>query len=162
MADAVRRVRAEIAKLSAEKAKVTNALLPLAEQKAQAAHFVNELARSVNIRIKREPKFEAFFESTSGGFSIARWLAWFAPDALKQRLYDELENQLPENALILSGPERKKRLSEIKARLDRLNREEEAPIMKAQESGLEILRRADANPAALLGVRHKTAKVAAA
>lgn len=162
LADAVKRIRGEIARLSAEKTEVTHAMLPLTEQKAQAAHFVNELAKSVNIRIKREPTFEAFFESTSGGFSIARWLAWFAPDALKKRLYDELENQLPDDALILTGPERKTRLNELKAKLDRLNREEESLIERAQEQGLEILRRADADPAAILGVRRKTAKASAA
>lgn len=161
LVDAVKRIRAEIARLAAEKSEVANALLPLAAQKEAASAWVNELVKSVNIRIKTEP-FEAVFETNSGGFSIARWLAWFAPEALKARLHDELENQLPENALMLTGPERKTRLSEIKARLDRLGREEEALIMKAQEAGTEILRRPDADPACVLGVRRKQAKATAA
>lgn len=162
LADAVKRIRDEIAKLAAERAKVTHAFLPMAELKAQASAYVNNLAKTVRVRIKTEPTFEAFLESDSGGFSIARWLAWIAPDVLKERLYEELESQIPDDALILTGPERKTRLSEIKTRLDRLNREEEALIMRAQESGLEILRRADADPAAVLGVRRKAAKAAAA
>jgi len=162
LADAVKRIRNEIARLSVEKIEVTHAMLPLTEQKAQASRFVNELAKTVNTRFKREPTFEAFLESSSGGFSIARWLAWFAPEAFKARLHDELENQLPENALVLTGLERKTRLSELKAKLDRLNREEEALITLAEEAGTEILRRADADAACILGVRRKVAKAAAA
>lgn len=159
--DAVKRVRDEIERLGIERGKVSQALLPLAEQKAQAAHYVNELRQGVRVRLKFEP-FEVVFDTNSAGFSFVRWLAWFAPDALKKRLQDEIENQTPADALILSGPERKQRLSEIKARLDRLNREEEALIVQAQETEHEILRRIDADPAAVLGVRRKRTKAVAA
>ena len=70
------------------------------------------------------------------------------PASIEAALLRDIES-IPEG---LAPAEKAARLAEIEAELDRLEREEEALIEASAESGEPIPRRADANPAIVLGM----------
>jgi hypothetical protein len=63
----------------------------------------------------------------------------------------ELEEE-PEAPGALSPLEREKRINELAIRLLELERYEEALILRAADEGIELARRGDASPVAVLGV----------
>lgn len=63
---------------------------------------------------------------------------------------------LPESALALPAADRERRIAELNAQLDQLERTEESLIERAIADGQDVLRRPAADPCAVLGVTIKT------
>jgi hypothetical protein len=82
---------------------------------------------------------------------VVALLCWMQPAAMVAALEREID-AMPAPELALTAKEKEKRLAQLKADLDALERLEETLIEQAARDGLEILRRADASPAAVLGV----------
>jgi hypothetical protein len=83
---------------------------------------------------------------------VAAIAAWLDPDAMLGRLVAEID-ALPEPKLSLSEKERDEKLAELRTQMDALERSEEALIALTHErDGVEIMRRADASPTAVLSV----------
>jgi hypothetical protein len=84
--------------------------------------------------------------------------AWLQPDAMLARLVADID-ALPEPKLSMTEKEREEKLAEVRDELDALERNEEALITRAHEmDGVEILRRADASPLAVLSVERAVFK----
>ena len=84
-------------------------------------------------------------------------MAWLHPEAMAKRLEAEVD-ALPEPKLALSTDEKKKRAVELTAQIDKLERTEEALIEVALSQGLDVIRRSNASPAAVLRVVVKPKK----
>jgi hypothetical protein len=82
------------------------------------------------------------------------------PDGFARRLEAEIDS-MPDAPLALSKTAQAKRLAKLSDEMDGLERKEEALVASAALAGQDILRRPDAIPAAILGVRI-TKKVAVA
>ena len=77
-------------------------------------------------------------------------LAWLDPEAVTARLLDGLKKDI---AGALTAEERTRRVKELKRKIDRAEREEEAAIEASLAQGFIVHRRIDTNPAAILAVR---------
>ncbi|MEH2510149.1 hypothetical protein V1291_001503 [Nitrobacteraceae bacterium AZCC 1564] len=84
------------------------------------------------------------------GGSFRAILAWLDRDTLLKRIETEID-MLPQPLLALSEEDKASRLQEVQAALFKLELQEEAAIGMALESGIELARRPDADPAAILG-----------
>ncbi|MDO9411979.1 MAG: hypothetical protein Q7T81_05320 [Pseudolabrys sp.] len=167
LAGAISRTRDEITAAQQHLRAVMTAPLPKGDLKAKARAHARELERQgkpiVSIERNGEVKFE-FADPQSFGTSTARTvaiLAWLHPEAMAKRLEAEIE-ALPEPKLALSANEKEKRAGELTAQLDKLERTEEALIEVALSQGLDVIRRSNASPAAVLGVVVKAKKAEAA
>jgi hypothetical protein len=163
--EAVARVRAEIASLQAERRKVQQAPPPIRDLRAKASDYVDHLVARGRPRITAtQDQFAVTFES--GGFSskadIVAILAWLDPKALLDRLHDELK-AMPQPGLTLSAKDKVAALSGLRVRIAALERDEEALIEAAHSRRIDIARRPDADPAAILNlvVKHTSEVVAA-
>jgi hypothetical protein len=73
------------------------------------------------------------------------------PEALCEALEREIAAQ-PARADAMPASERMRRVAELEAQLPELDQREEALIERAHSDGLEVLRRPDASPLAVLGI----------
>jgi hypothetical protein len=80
------------------------------------------------------------------------------PDALLTRLEAEIDAQCKPKEPAMSAAEQSKRAAELAEQLLELERQEETLIDAALAEGVDIMRRADADPAAVLGVSIVAAK----
>ncbi len=71
---------------------------------------------------------------------------------LREAMISDLEARYAESPPGLSSAERQRRLAELDSEIARLEALEEEAIQAAATGGLEVTRRADASPAALLGI----------
>ena len=169
LAEAVERIRGEIAATQREIARVSNAGLPVDEIKAQAQDYVNGLVGHGRPSIQCDHNAAFTVSAPSHGWtgsrssSLIAMLAWLDPQRLLQRLNTEIDaDAAATDKLRLTPNERGTLLSTLSQVLDDLERTEEALIEKAGDAGHVIERRNDASPAAILGVRAtRKAKVAA-
>jgi hypothetical protein len=153
-------LRKAIAERKMEQHRVSAASLPKADLKRLARAYAHELARKSAPKIDLvKGGFDAKFHDPRADYEwretptkIAGMLAWLDPEGFTQRLEAEIDAQ-PEPPLALSASAQKKRLAEIEAELDGLERKEEALIGAAAKGGTDVLRRAEASPEAVLGVR---------
>jgi hypothetical protein len=79
-------------------------------------------------------------------------LAWLNPEAMTEKLFEEIDNQLKTDGA-LSGPEREQKIHQLTAKVNRLARDEESLIEAAMVQGLAMARRINAPPGAVLGVK---------
>lgn len=155
---AAQNVRAQIKALAAERVRVLQAALPLADIKKQASAYVadqRERGRP-KITFDHARPFQARFDSSVEGawtakLDIGAALAWLDPGALEKRLREEID-KLPQPALAMSADDRAAKLLELEAELLARERDEEALIELAEEQGLALARRLDADPRAVLGI----------
>ena len=164
ISDALQRVRKDISGLASDLRKLYQAGPRAADLKRAAKNYVNGLAQTGRPKITAShEKFEMAFET--GAYTLApnvrAILAWFDPDGLIRRLEDEID-ALPVPPLTLSAKEKNERIATAKANMLAAEREEEALIELASDSGQQIIRRYHADPAAILGVVVKPKKVVAA
>lgn len=140
---------------------------PKAAQKALAKAFVKDLAAKgrPKIQVDNRGQFAATFHDPKADFDwgatplfIAQALAWLDEEGMVKRLEAEID-LMPDAPLALSKTAQGKRLSELTAELDGLERREEALVASAALAGQDVLRRPDASPSAVLGV--KVVRVAA-
>lgn len=164
LSDAIKRVQQEIRDAQSDVRKLYQAGPRAADLKRAARAYVRGLAETGRPKITgTHEKFEIEFQT--GQFTLApnmrAILAWLDPVALTKRLEDEID-AMPVPALALSSKEKNERLGVAKAKLLVLEREEEALIEAAYDDGQQIVRRYDADPAAILGVQIKRKKAVAA
>ncbi|MBR0994928.1 hypothetical protein JQ580_29890 [Bradyrhizobium japonicum] len=163
-AQAVPNLRAQIKALAAERVRVLQAALPADDIKRLASDYVSaqrERGRP-KITIDHGRPFQARFDSPVEGawtakLDIGAALAWLDPDAFEKRLHEEIDG-LPQPALAMSADVRAAKLLELEAELLARERDEEALIELAEEQGLAIARRLDADARAILGIGIARAK----
>jgi hypothetical protein len=168
IAAAIARVRLDILSCKQDLAAARNAPLPVAELKKLIAARVLRMATNGSPNLSADGgKLVLWFTDPRAGDSrcelneVARLLAWLDPDRLRKRLEDEVDALgAPENPL--TAEQKETRLAELMARMNDLERSEEALVENAQAQGMDVMRRADASPAAVLGVVVKTAAQAQA
>jgi hypothetical protein len=155
MAQAITRVRDEITAAQSHLRAVQTAPLPKDEVKKLADAYVQQLGRpkvSVDSGV-----FKATFLNPRADFTpctrddVMAVLAWLSPDAMMRALEREID-ALPDTQPAIPTAERDKRVAELMANLEQLERCEEALIDMAASEGVDVMRRAEASPAAVLGV----------
>lgn len=168
IAAAIARVRLDILSCKQDLAAARNAPLPTADLKKLVAARVQRMASNGSPNLSADGgKLVLWFTDPRAGDSrcelneVARLLAWFDPDRLTKRLEDEID-ALGEPQNPLTAKEKEKRLAELTARMDQLERAEEGLIEAGHEQGLDVARRADASPAAVLEIVVKAAAQAQA
>jgi hypothetical protein len=143
----VEMVRKRIIAEKVERAAVANAPYPLEERVADIDRFLASAFRHTpNIGVHVSPHGGGSFDNPE-----LEALSSLGPFIRSARI-GALERYLEARPPGLPKAERPARLAEIDARLLELEREEEAIIEAAEEAGLEIARRADADPRAILGI----------
>ncbi|MEY9731727.1 hypothetical protein [Bradyrhizobium yuanmingense] len=156
-ADAVDRVRREIANLVSERFQVQQCGLPIEEIRAKARDWISRHAQTARPRIiathnEFAISFEVYDEKASVPMpDIAAIMAFLYPERLTKRIEEVIE-QMPKPRLALSAEQKAKRLREIKDLLYERETEEEALISSAEEQGQTIDRRPTADPRAILGL----------
>lgn len=153
---AVVRVRAEIAEAQQQLRATRSASLPKEDAKTLARAYVDSLAAKARPRVKLAGgTLDVSFASDDYAPNTGRMIAiaaWLHPDQFVARLEAEID-ALPEPELSLSPEQKRQRVAELTESIDQLERDEEALIVRAEEDGIEILRRATASPLAVLGLR---------
>jgi len=157
IADAVERIRSEIKGRRSKLNEIRNAPRPKSALKAMAKGYVAELAKLGSPRVTTaRGTFDVSFASEAAyGFGprrVSELLAWLDPERFEKRIVEEIA-AMPEPTLVLTDDEKAKMVAETSEELDRLERVEEALIEQAHAQGQEILRRDNASPLAVLGVR---------
>jgi hypothetical protein len=155
-ADAVGRVRVEIATLSREQRDVRDAGLPRDELYAQCVKWTQMQASRCNPKITATHKDFRIEFGTQTSFTlpapdIVSYFAWYDPETVIDLLKKEID-KMPVPALVMLPAERDARMTSIKEQLLRLERTEEQLIELAEQDDHIIPRRPLADPAALLGV----------
>jgi hypothetical protein len=156
---ALARIRAEIDSTRLVLRNVEAAPLPKADLKAKAREQVEALAAKgkPTLNTDRGTLTIAFTDPNSFGPSPqapAALLAWLHADTMVARLEVEID-ALPEPALAISALEKQRRIADLMGSIEVLERTEEALIARAAIDGVEVLRRRNADPRAVLGVMVK-------
>lgn len=102
-----------------------------------------------------------YYQPYGASIDAAALAAWLWKDELLARLEGELE-AASDVAEGLGDEQRNRELKRLDAALLELERDEEALIVQAHETGLHIMRRRHANPLAVLSVKEVTARTRAA
>jgi hypothetical protein len=167
---AIERTRDEIATVRSDLSLVQVAPPPKAELRKRVKAHVQDLAERgcpvVSVDANRTNlafRWRSYQALTPGmsGDDVAATLAWLFPDDMTKRLLAEVD-RMPEPAIALSADDKRNRVAELKAKIDALEREEEALVEKAHADGYVVARRPDALPAAVLGVVIARARAKAA
>jgi hypothetical protein len=153
---AVAAVRSEIAGVQRELASVRAAPLKKSSQQEAINAYLARLAQSARPRIGFDVRGNARVSWTEDMIvskdDLLGLLAFIlGPEQISAAFARELEQE-PERADALSPLERDKRIAELSASLLSLERREETLIERAASDGIEVLRRSDAAPLAVLGV----------
>lgn len=160
------RVRQEIDAIKGEQYRTRLAPPPIEDLKAQARSYVQQMATSVQPRpTPAMARGEGFDLSWFGDDAVSQplltpkrgiaLLCWLYPDKATERLVNVIA-QMPRPAVpALSEEEKRAKLKELAATLDRLEREEEATVDALHRDGMiNVARRVDASPLAILGIRY--------
>jgi hypothetical protein len=156
LADRVSNVRAEIAALGQQLAKVKIAPLPVSDREELVNQYVSRLFQEGRpaVSIQRDALKVTFKGDMFAPEDVMRLLAWAFPGALAKALDREVADMpLPNGADAMPAAERIKKTAELETELLILARKEEALVERAAADGLEILRRPEASPLAVLGVQ---------
>jgi hypothetical protein len=157
LAQAVDRTRDEIMAAQNHLSVVKAAPLPKADAKKLAAVYVQQLAARgcPSVAVDRDQLKVAFTapnaDTLAHHLDIAALMAWLYPSQMTQAFEREID-ALGETAQPMPAAERERRASELAANLEQLERQEETLIEMAASEGVDIMRRADADPRAVLGV----------
>lgn len=153
LSDVIAAVRNEIAALRERLEAVKRAPLPLPDMKQLAEEYVVRLMRQArpSVAVVGDSLRVGFRGDMAAAEDVLALVAWAAPESLCRALEREIE-KLPTRADALPADERIRRVAELEAQLIALERKEEILIERAQADGLDVLRRPDANPAAVLCV----------
>lgn len=160
---ALKRIRLNVVSTKVAMVTVRNSPIPLADARQAIAKRVARMA---------DNGAPHNFDLTAGKLTLtwgtpdfftgdraASMMAWLWPEQMTQRLCAELVE--PEGGEI-TAEAKQVRLGELATHLDQLERDEEALIEAAGRDGLDIARRADASPVAVLGIVVTTAAQAQA
>jgi hypothetical protein len=150
---AIATVRDEIAALGQQLATVRRAPLPLAEKRKLVDDYVVRLIRQgrPSVTVVNGALRVTFRGDMAAAEDVLALLAWGRSGLVCDALDREVE-KLPEHADPMPTAERLARVAEIEGQMLDLERREEALVLRAAGDGLEVLRRPDASPLAVLGV----------
>jgi hypothetical protein len=158
LASALMKVRGEIAKAAIEHSRVKAAPPPKAEIRQGLGAYVERLVKQgkPTLKVERGKPFDVRFEDKAKDFGVhegylSAVLAWFDPEGLTARL-EALVDETPDKGS-MATVEQQKRLSALEAELLKLGFEEEAIISAAFAQGIDLLRRASADPQCVLGLK---------
>jgi hypothetical protein len=153
--DALSRVREQIAAMQQHIAAVKSSPLPLADQEQLCeAYVVRQLAAArPAVAVLRDDQLRVTFRDSVVGSTddVLALLCWCAPEQVYKSLVRAIHEQ-PARADAMPAAERVRRTAELEAQLLELELLEESIIIRAHGDGLDVLRRPDAAPAAVLGV----------
>jgi hypothetical protein len=163
---AVDKARGEVESLKAQIAEVKAAPVPSAEVKRDAARMVEALASTAApdclaaIEGRGEIRFPVVQTWAAGAIGDAlknqrdplALLAWLFPEAMVAKLHAAVD-VVADDSRALSDRDRASRLEKLAAQLDEAERTDEALVANAALNGVDIARRGDASPEAVLGVR---------
>jgi hypothetical protein len=160
----ITRLRDEIDEVKVRLAWLNDAPLPLDEAKSNADALVEKLADchgqgritglfyADGYRNLFELSGRARLEGGITAVDAGPVLAWLFPDLVRQRLHTMLEQEAQTLECGPPAAERKAQRAKQEKRLFELEIQEEQLIEQAESQGLEIYRRADVNPAAVIGI----------
>jgi hypothetical protein len=161
--DAIEYVREAISETQVKAKEVLRAPVTAADAKKAARQQISQLAEMGRPRVTqllaRGGKIEWPVLSLHGvktdGYipqvtDVTALVAWFTKDKLIERIEKEIDAQNDGDGL--SADDRKFKLMELAETKLALEREEESLITQADEKGIEIARRPDADPRAVLGL----------
>jgi hypothetical protein len=159
---AVARIRREIQTCKKDLADARNAPLPIADAKQLVA------ARAQKMAVRADPPVDVtagkltmqFDDSPVTHRQLVQILARVIPEQTTQWLGSGIDGEPPENPL--TAQEKEKRIEQLTARLNELEKTETSLIDLGREQNIEIAYRADISPACVLGVIIKTAAQAEA
>jgi hypothetical protein len=160
---AVEATRGEIKTLSQRLGVVKIAPPPLDEQLDRAKEFVarRALLAKPKVAVQRDALRVFWYDDViTSRTDVLNLLCWAAPDMVLVALQDMIGESSPSNAM--PAVERDKQIDHIERRLFELELQEEALISHAAADGVDILRRSDASPLAVLGVAPADSAVEAA
>lgn len=150
-------MRATIAALRAERAKLQGHVRDQADARAEIAAYVALAADPINARLRYAaatgitPDLLIARPRADGAVDLGPVLAaLLGPDLLAAALAAHIEQLPPES----DRAERAARLAEIAAELDRLENAEEIEVVRLERQGLTVDRRADARPGIVLAIRN--------
>lgn len=151
----VDRIRGEIARLKETREAVMGGQRSLAEAEAMLDEALDRIAARFN------PSATALLnpETTVADFVVGygttdtptEMLVWLHRDALKARFMSAMKDAAEPGAV--TAEDRRERVAKIDAQLFDLEQQEERLIEEAEEAGIEITRRPDADPRAVLAWR---------
>jgi hypothetical protein len=160
---ALAKVRNQIRDTREQLGVVKSAPLPSEDQAKAAAAFVVKLARQARptVAVMRDDTLRVAFRdsviaSTDDALALACWLD---PESVLSALTRELE-AMPRPIDPMSASERLQKVAELEKTLASLEFHEEALIQHAAGDGLDVLRRPDASPSAVLGITIAKAQAA--
>jgi hypothetical protein len=151
-------LRGEIDRLQRDLLEARNAPPPKSEIKKLARKWVEDTANKARPRIWIDNRgLQVDFlnpQTADAGMAFrdaVNTMMWLSPVTFITALESEID-MLPEPSLALTADEKAQRIDELTQRLDQLERQEEAMIDLAGADGVEVVRRPDAAPSAVLGV----------
>ena len=154
---ALDRSRAEIAAIKQKINAVKRSPLPKEEQHAACVDYVSDLLRHARPKVAVVgDKLRVTWRDTviASKDDLLATLAWFSPSTLLNVLERELP--VPTNGDALTVDQRKQQVAELEKMLDQFERCEESLIERAAQDGLDVPRRQDAHPLAVLNLVIKT------
>lgn len=159
----VAKIRAGIAELKQAIRRLDDAPMPLELAKQRVNEALADMAARYDLqgRIGRAfsptgypPVLEMFQPQghPADAVDMGPVLAALFPDLLRERLHTLLEQQAATMVLGPTPEARRKQRADLEKRLFEAELEEERLIEQAEAEGIEIYRRADVNPAAIIGI----------
>jgi hypothetical protein len=153
---AIERVRAEIAAINERLAVVRRAPLPSQTMLEIADQFVERLGRQAKPTLVFDMKDQMSLrwrDSVVGGVEdLVAFACWMAPDAMKNTLKAEIA-QMPTAMNAMPALDRQQLVEKLEDALFSHELVEEALVARAHSDGLvDLLRRPDADPRAVLGI----------
>jgi hypothetical protein len=156
---AITRTRTEISTTDAHLRTIKSAPLPKADQKKLVHKYVEQLQTAGRPRVSIDHRGVRvdFLDPQRADPALAfrdsiNVMAWLRPADFVTALESEID-MMPDPVLAMTAEEREKRTSELSARLDVLERQEESLIEAALAQGVVVARREEASPLAVLNVR---------
>lgn len=157
-AEAITELRLSIRRLKEQLAQVTAAPVKPANLKSQVRQMVHNLAakgRPPTAQIKSDGSVNVDF--TTAGYSAPpfAYLAWLMPDQMVERIVADItERQAHLGRTAMTADERRDKIAELKAALDKAERRDVFLTGKwIDEGGTNFVFRADTEVSAFLGVR---------
>jgi hypothetical protein len=159
LVQSIERLRDEIAAAQNHLSVVKRAPLPVADMKALCRARVKAMAARPKVWVDGRGEFAVTFvdaqriDTLATLDDIAAMLAFADPEGFTKRLEDEIDRQLGDPTQpAMPKAERDKRAGELAEQLLGLERQEESLIEMAVSEGLDVMRRENASPAAVLGI----------
>jgi hypothetical protein len=153
--EAVMKIRAEIGELTLERMEVAQLPEPrpiiMAAFRAEVARLAAAARPALSFeRGRARPLFQ--HPDFIGPEFVAGLLSWLFPDKMTERLDEMVAAEIDDMAAMASD-EQERELARLDGEIEALGRQKEALIEAAFARGVDVLRRANASPQAVLGVR---------